>query len=571
MEDGIQFVSKPKGAIGGLDTSKQALGILDDMSQSFEQRLNDAQDRQKKGANLADGKQKTATPKKQEQRAEPSDAPRTQVNDQSESAAPAKQPEASDEDTALPLTDTLEQLSDDQDIEPPQVAAADTPRSERQDESEAEDLDSETAVAEVVAAPIQQQEQASAPVALVLEDKVAFEAEADAPAPLEGTEIEVKQAPTRPTTEAEQAPLAPEAKESKASGFRLDNPLRVEDSAEDDLDEVDDGKEPDAPPEEAGADDSDQSIPAPTDEKAAPATPKVNSHIPNQQADSVLATTQRQAAKPKGTTPVPQLELREQSKLEEEVPEDFHAISAESKEVTVKLSKDESESILEGLRNIASQSQVQAPKVDQVSQRMLDGLKATQSSLAKDIEAAKGSSEESNGVSRLANSELRQAAESQLTERARFDNPRMEQLKNRVIQQVRVQIRGAFKGKASEIRLQLQPEMLGKVKVKLLLEANAAKASFIVDNQTVKEVLQRSVQTLQQSLAEQGIDVTEIEVTVADQHSGQSDGHAQSGDDQATIRDFVASFRLMEQKEQDSSEGAAEVMDEDAVGLNVVV
>jgi flagellar hook-length control protein FliK len=85
------------------------------------------------------------------------------------------------------------------------------------------------------------------------------------------------------------------------------------------------------------------------------------------------------------------------------------------------------------------------------------------------------------------------------------------EIANQIIEQIRVTIRP----EQSSMELQLNPENLGKVNLSVQSKNGVMTAQFIVQNEISKEAIESQLQTLKDTLNQQGIKVEAIEVTVA--------------------------------------------------------
>jgi flagellar hook-length control protein FliK len=65
-----------------------------------------------------------------------------------------------------------------------------------------------------------------------------------------------------------------------------------------------------------------------------------------------------------------------------------------------------------------------------------------------------------------------------------------------------------------EARLQLQPENLGSIKLNVRLHNSEVSTSILVENQTVKELIMSKLQTLQETLSQQGFEIGSFQVEV---------------------------------------------------------
>ncbi len=77
---------------------------------------------------------------------------------------------------------------------------------------------------------------------------------------------------------------------------------------------------------------------------------------------------------------------------------------------------------------------------------------------------------------------------------------------------------------ASEIRINLKPEFLGKMTIKIAVEQGIVTARFLTENMQVKHLLESNLNTLRQALESQGIKVERTEVNVQLNNGGMFDG-----------------------------------------------
>lgn len=78
--------------------------------------------------------------------------------------------------------------------------------------------------------------------------------------------------------------------------------------------------------------------------------------------------------------------------------------------------------------------------------------------------------------------------------------------------------------KLSEVRIELKPEFLGRLTIKVMVEEGVVTARFIAENQQVKHMLESNLNTLRQNLESQGIRVERAEVSVQLNNGGMFDG-----------------------------------------------
>lgn len=83
-----------------------------------------------------------------------------------------------------------------------------------------------------------------------------------------------------------------------------------------------------------------------------------------------------------------------------------------------------------------------------------------------------------------------------------------------VVEQVVKKAELLVKMNSSEMKIDLQPDFLGKMTIKIVLEQGAVTAKFITDSLQVKHLLEGNLGTLQQALENQGIKVERTEVDV---------------------------------------------------------
>lgn len=96
-----------------------------------------------------------------------------------------------------------------------------------------------------------------------------------------------------------------------------------------------------------------------------------------------------------------------------------------------------------------------------------------------------------------------------------------------VVRQVAQFARVLIRQDRSEARLQLHPEHLGQVQIKLVVAEGAVKATLLVTESSAKAALDAGLDQLKIRIAEQGLKVTELQVSVGTQNhpSGEQAGH----------------------------------------------
>lgn len=100
-------------------------------------------------------------------------------------------------------------------------------------------------------------------------------------------------------------------------------------------------------------------------------------------------------------------------------------------------------------------------------------------------------------------------------EAVKVDLPIMQQVKaNNIIEQVANKIQINVGDEGSEMTLQLKPENLGKLDMKISIERGIVVARFVAESQMVKEVIESNFNTLKDALQEKGLAVQELSVFV---------------------------------------------------------
>ncbi len=93
-----------------------------------------------------------------------------------------------------------------------------------------------------------------------------------------------------------------------------------------------------------------------------------------------------------------------------------------------------------------------------------------------------------------------------------------------VIEQILDKIEIIQSKKLAELTLELKPDVLGKMTIKLAMEEGSLIARFITDNLHVKNILESNLNSLRQTLESQGIKVEKTEVNVQLNNGGMFDG-----------------------------------------------
>jgi flagellar hook-length control protein FliK len=80
-----------------------------------------------------------------------------------------------------------------------------------------------------------------------------------------------------------------------------------------------------------------------------------------------------------------------------------------------------------------------------------------------------------------------------------------------IVQHMRFEVRGDM----AEIRIQLKPQHLGEVSLRVATQNGIVVAQFVAESQRVKEIIESNFNQLRDALEQQGINISEIEVSVA--------------------------------------------------------
>ena len=84
-----------------------------------------------------------------------------------------------------------------------------------------------------------------------------------------------------------------------------------------------------------------------------------------------------------------------------------------------------------------------------------------------------------------------------------------------VMEQIVSHMRFEVRGDMAEIRIQLRPEHLGEVSLRVAMQNGIVVAQFVAESQRVKEIIESNFNQLRDALEQQGINVAEIEVSVS--------------------------------------------------------
>ncbi|MCL2565191.1 MAG: flagellar hook-length control protein FliK [Defluviitaleaceae bacterium] len=125
-----------------------------------------------------------------------------------------------------------------------------------------------------------------------------------------------------------------------------------------------------------------------------------------------------------------------------------------------------------------------------------------------------------------------------------------------VVDQIFEKIKVDIKPGVSEIKMSLRPESLGEVSLRIASENGIITAHFVAESQRVKEIIESNFNQLKDTLAEQGVNVAELSVSVS---TGNSEQHMneflkERSKSQGRIANILASLENGELAEVDEQE-----------------
>lgn len=98
---------------------------------------------------------------------------------------------------------------------------------------------------------------------------------------------------------------------------------------------------------------------------------------------------------------------------------------------------------------------------------------------------------------------------------SRVVNTRMSNFNSQnVLNQIVEKVKFNFNPSYSEIKVQLTPENLGDVTLKVITENGIITAQFIAENEKVKEILESNFTQLEDTLKQKGLDISELSVSI---------------------------------------------------------
>lgn len=126
-----------------------------------------------------------------------------------------------------------------------------------------------------------------------------------------------------------------------------------------------------------------------------------------------------------------------------------------------------------------------------------------------------GKNDSQNGNLLLQNLEQNQNVENVVNStEMTFTETQAQDIMDQIMDYVKVQV----KADTTNLEMQLQPESLGTLNVRIAAKDGMLTAQFTAQNEAVKNVIESQLIVLQQNLEEQGVKVQAVEVNVATQH-----------------------------------------------------
>lgn len=152
------------------------------------------------------------------------------------------------------------------------------------------------------------------------------------------------------------------------------------------------------------------------------------------------------------------------------------------------------------------------------------------------------------GLSNLTNNASQIMTETKLadtTPRAFFEKTVVDQ----IVSKVSFKVNGTGQ---EEMKVHLDPPSLGSVKMKISVEGKVVNATIVTDNHLAKEIIQSNIQQLKDSMAEQGLKLENINVSVGDGKS--------RDDTMDQFRMFLENDGANEQAQQENENHNAQMM-----------
>jgi flagellar hook-length control protein FliK len=126
------------------------------------------------------------------------------------------------------------------------------------------------------------------------------------------------------------------------------------------------------------------------------------------------------------------------------------------------------------------------------------------------------------------------------------------EIANQILEKIKIDVRPGV----SEIKMNLKPESLGEISLRIASENGIITAHFVAESQRVKEIIESNFNQLKDSLAEQGVNISELSVSVSTGGSQQhmSEFLKERSKSQARIANILASLESEEPEEVDEAD-----------------
>ena len=103
----------------------------------------------------------------------------------------------------------------------------------------------------------------------------------------------------------------------------------------------------------------------------------------------------------------------------------------------------------------------------------------------------------------------------------------MREIVNQIIDKIKVNINKD----STTMKLNLNPEHLGKVELAVTSKAGVMTAEFVVENKTAKEAIEKGLPALIEKFEEQGLKVEAVEVNISDYDFTRQQGEGRQAND----------------------------------------
>jgi flagellar hook-length control protein FliK len=261
-----------------------------------------------------------------------------------------------------------------------------------------------------------------------------------------------------------------------------------------------------------------------------------------------------------------------------------------NKETTVKksdiqnrLSPDENkhagDKVLKGDEKVASTTDnVKAESKNTVQEKIVSqnnvGMKYTDTNLdgsqSKSLEAIKANGEVqgiNNNVTAGANNKANVNTKIALPENSIYKAP----IESRVIDQIINRLSIRSNGSQSEVKIQLDPPSLGKVRMNIITSGDGVRTVIVAENQAVKQVIESNLSQLRDSMLSQGLKLDGFSVLVGgdgDQEFSQQKDH--SGQSDTSDFDYIDTEDLEIDGNQQSTRQTSFIFDDSSQTFSVM-